>query len=150
MPIVPRVSIGLALTRFWIRSSVDDVGRGVEDRPDRAAVAQRPVEAEVRAEFRMDLRRGRVEAGGEVGVARLHPVVDLDQVGRSLRCLQGFGDDRDHWVADMVHAVADQHGMLGGRHRRAVGAVDRPGAGQAADPGFRQVVTGEDVEDAGM
>ena len=68
----------------------------------------------------MDLRGGRVEAGGEIGVARLDQVVDFDQVGRGLRRLHRFGDDGDHRIADMADAVGDEHGVRRRRHRRAV------------------------------
>ena len=70
-----------ALTRFWTRSSVTTCAGGCENRPNRAGVAQRPVEAEVRRKPGMNPGSGRIKARRQVRVTRPDNVVDLDQLG---------------------------------------------------------------------
>ena len=126
----------------------DQLGFG-EGGVDRGLVADLPLVAGVGRRLVEQLGGSRLHRIGRFDRRRQHAVVDLDQLGRVLGLVARLGDDDRDRVADMAHLAPGQHRVRRLDHGLAMLVGDQPAAGQAADPGGRQIGAGEDRDDAG-
>ena len=90
------------------------------------------------------LRRRGVDLGGQ------HLIIDANGFRRVLRLAERLGDDDRDMVADIAHLALRQRRMGAGLHRRAVLRMDHPAADEAANLVGRDVIAGQDGEDAGL
>ena len=107
-----------------------------------------PVEAEVRGEVLVHLRRvGRERGAWHVDDGRQLLDVELDRLGGVAGLGERLGDHGGDRLADVADDAFGEDRVAGLLLLGAVAAGDLPGAGQAA--GALEVVAGEDAEHAG-
>ena len=141
------------LHRVRDQTIVDDVELGDvlglgEGRIRARLVAELPVVELVVGRLVMDCRRAGLAGGSHVRDRGQNLVVDVDHLGRVARLGERIGDDDGDVIADIAHLALRERGVGAGAHRRAVLVEDRPAADQAADLVGRDVVAGEDRDDA--
>ena len=123
-----------------------DVVRALEGGVDLRLVVleEAPVEAEVRGQALMHLRRIGLERRAHVDHRRQLVDVDLDRLGRVARLGERLGDHRGDWLADVAHHPLGEDRVPRLLLLRAVAARHLPRGRQAAR--VLEVVAGEDPE----
>ena len=150
--------IVLADRRAWLdrvrdEPVVDDLERrdvrGALDRlVDGRGVAQFPVVAHVAGNVVVDLRRPvRIGLVG-IDIGGQDAVVDLDQLCGIARLRERIRDHDGHVIAYVIDFALGQSRVGRRFHVLAVLVGDHPAADQAADAVGRQIVPGEDADDA--
>ena len=142
------------LHRVGDQPVVDDVelrhvSCGGEGRVGRGLVAKMPVVDRVVGRDVMDLRLSGARGLRQIDHRGQFAIVDLDLLRCVFRLSQGVGDDDGDVVADVAHLALGERRVGAGLHRRAVLGMNHPAADEAADLVGRDVVAGEDGDDAG-
>ena len=76
-------------------------------------------------------------------------VLDPHQLGGVLGLGHRLGDEEGDRIADAPNTVADENGVRGCEHRRAVGPGPHEGRPRGAEPSLDEVIAREDRQHAG-
>ena len=141
------------LHRVRDQAIVDEIDLGHvlcrgERRVRRSFVAEMPIVDACCSARRHEPRATGIRGRLDVNHRRQHGVVNLDLFPRVARLRVSLGDDDGDVVADIAHLALGERGMGARFHWRAVLRIDHDAADEAADLVGRDVVAGEDRNDA--